>query len=258
MCGALIVVEGPDYVGKSTTVNAVSIKLTEAGVAHVVCREPGGTPFAEGQRQLILHSEQSPAANAEIFAFLAAKADLLDKVIYPALREDKVVLCDRYTRSLLAYQGGLRGFGYEPLIRLLAHGGVLTMPHLEILLEAREEVRGRRRALRKGTDLMEEAAAHAAHLLAQGYKDASDYLFAQRTVTFDTSDTAVEDIATRATDAIQHYLKFHAITRPAFSPITFDEWEERILERREKDQAEASVDAVVTGEDRAAPETALS
>lgn len=258
MCGALIVVEGPDYVGKTTTVKAVSDRLTAMTIPHIVCREPGGTPFAEGQRNLILHGEESPAASAEIFAFLAAKADLLYKVIYPALCEDKLVLCDRYTRSLLAYQGGIRGHAYDDLIRLLAHGRVLTMPHLEILLEANVEVRGRRRAMRQGTDLMEEAAEHAAQLLAQGYKDASRYLFAQRTLSFDTSDTTVEDIAANVTTAIVHYLKFHDIIRPAFTPITYDEWQERIIERREKEKEEASADAVGTGDNHATSEAALS
>ena len=233
MSGALIVVEGPDYVGKSTTVREVSAQLTRRGVEHIVCREPGGTPFSDVQRQLVLKSERSPAPAAEVFAFLAAKADLLDKVIYPALSEGKVVLCDRFTRSLLAYQGGIRGFTYVDLIRLLAHGNVLVMPHLEILLTATPEVRAARRAARTSLDLMDVAGDTHSAKLAQGYADAGIYLFAQRTLTFDTSDTTVDVTAENVFNAIMHYLKFHGITYPSFMPITYAEWEERMAIRQD-------------------------
>lgn len=254
MSGALIVVEGPDYVGKSTTVQQVSELLTQRGIAHVVCREPGGTPFSDVQRQLVLKSEQSPAPAAEVFAFLAAKADLLDKVVYPALREEKVVLCDRYTRSLLAYQGGIRGFAYDDLIRLLAHGSVLVMPHLEILLEATPEVRALRRAQRANLDLMDIAGDTHSDRLAQGYMDASRYLYAQRTLSFDTSEATVAVTAEHVFNAIHQYLKFHGITRPSFTPITYAEWEERMAIRQDRQEdpslsaAEATYEANVAAD----------
>lgn len=231
MSGALIVLEGPDGVGKTSITQAVSERLNAMSVPYIVIREPGGTSFAEGQRQLLLHSDEPPATTAEIFAFLAAKADLLEKVIYPALRAGTHVLCDRFTRSLLAYQGGLRGYGYLDLMRLLAHGQLLVMPHLEFCLTTDPEERTRRRAQRKGTDLIEEAAAQHAAQLAQGYVDADNYLFAHRTITLDTTVPSIEDLANTVTHEIQRYLKFHEITQPTIAPLSFQEWETWQIER---------------------------
>lgn len=236
MSGALIVIEGPDCVGKSSAVKAVSGKLAEAGVAHVVCREPGGTPFSEAMRGLVLNAELDRSVQVEVFALLAAKADLLERVIYPALREGQVVLCDRFTRSLLAYQGALRGVAYQDLIRLLAHGQVLVMPHLEILLEADRDTRLLRQAARQGVpqDHLEAAAMRHVERLEEGYRQASDYLFAQSTTTIDTTHLTEDEVAVTLFDQVQRYLKFHAITQPTIAPLTYDDWQEMILERREK------------------------
>jgi dTMP kinase len=104
--------EGGEGTGKSTQIARLAARLKQRGVDPVVTREPGGTPLAEGIRALLLDPERRPGALAEAFLMEAARADLVAGVIRPALEAGRVVLCDRYDDSTLAYQGA--GRGLEP------------------------------------------------------------------------------------------------------------------------------------------------
>jgi dTMP kinase len=105
-----ITFEGIEGVGKSTQVAALAAALTARGIAHVVTREPGGTPLAEKIRTLVLEAgrEVLPAP-AELLLMFAARAVHLANRIEPALREGSWVLCDRFTDATYAYQGAGRG-----------------------------------------------------------------------------------------------------------------------------------------------------
>jgi dTMP kinase len=107
-----ITFEGIEGVGKSTQVAALAAALAARGIAHLVTREPGGTPFAEKIRALVLEAgpEVLPAA-AELLLMFAARAVHLANRIEPALREGRWVLCDRFTDATFAYQGAGRGVG---------------------------------------------------------------------------------------------------------------------------------------------------
>src|SRR2546428_7159293 len=80
-----------------------------AGLVPVMTRGPGGTPFGERVRGLLLDSPDPPGPLAEALLMVAARADLVRRVLEPALRSGRVVLCDRYADSTLAYQGAGRG-----------------------------------------------------------------------------------------------------------------------------------------------------
>jgi dTMP kinase len=105
--GLFITFEGPEGAGKSTQVELLRRAL--AGRRPVVTREPGGTPLGERVRSLLLHAGVAMSAEAEMYLFMAARAELLARVIVPALSEGRIVIADRYHDSTLAYQGGARG-----------------------------------------------------------------------------------------------------------------------------------------------------
>ena len=106
--GKFIVLEGLDGAGKSSQAEAVAVRLRAAGVAATVTREPGGTPLSEKIRGLVLGAE-SPHPVAETMLFMAARREHVARVIAPALRDGGWVVCDRFTDSTYAYQGGGRG-----------------------------------------------------------------------------------------------------------------------------------------------------
>jgi dTMP kinase len=109
--------EGLDGSGKTTQVELLRDALEQAGQRVVATREPGGTPLGERVRELLLESEEvAPWAEAALFA--AARAELVERVIAPALSRGETVLCDRYLDSSLAYQGIARGLGIERVLEL--------------------------------------------------------------------------------------------------------------------------------------------
>ena len=109
--------EGVDGSGKTTQVELLRAHLAGAGRDVVATREPGGTELGERIRRVLLDgAEMSPWAEAPLFA--AARAELVDKVIAPALERGADVICDRYLDSSLAYQGIARGLGVDEVLEL--------------------------------------------------------------------------------------------------------------------------------------------
>ena len=109
--------EGVDWSGKSTQAELLAAWLREQGRTVVTTREPGGTPLAEGVRQLVLHgADMAPWAEAALYA--ASRADNAAHVIRPALERGEDVVCDRYLDSSVAYQGIARGLGEERVLQL--------------------------------------------------------------------------------------------------------------------------------------------
>ena len=102
--GFFVVVEGPEGSGKSTLVAELAAWMDAAGLDPVRVREPGGTPVAEGARRLLLDPEFEVVPVAEVFLYLAARADLVHRVIRPALEAGRLVLADRFDLSTEIYQ----------------------------------------------------------------------------------------------------------------------------------------------------------
>jgi dTMP kinase len=141
-----ITIEGPEGSGKSACASWLATYLSEKGLAVTLTREPGGTPIGERIRGLVLDSSSPPLSRTSLFLFSAARAEVVDRVIRPALAANQVVICDRYTDSTLAYQGFGDGMPLEEVraaVRL-ASGGLT--PDLTLLLDVPAEVGLRRRA----------------------------------------------------------------------------------------------------------------
>ena len=156
--GLFITFEGPEGAGKSTQIKLLSVLLKKYGIPHLITREPGGSKLSTHLRRWILNKLEYKLTNeTELFLFLADRAQHVQEVVKPALAKGTVVLCDRYTDSTLAYQGGGRGFDMEMLYKMnqIASGGL--KPDITLLFDLPVEV-GLRRAVGrgKGKDRMEQ------------------------------------------------------------------------------------------------------
>ena len=134
--GKFITFEGLDGSGKSTQIEKLARGLRARGMAVTVTREPGGTPAGERIREVLLRSTGAGVSPmTEMALMFASRAEHIHEVILPALAEGRVVLCDRFTDSTEAYQGGGRKLGSKPVLALheILCGGL--KPDLTILLD---------------------------------------------------------------------------------------------------------------------------
>jgi dTMP kinase len=136
-----ITFEGGDGSGKSTQLKLLERYLAELGKSYIATREPGGTSLGNLIRQVLLEVGRRPIASpAELFLYLADRAQHMQAVIAPALEKNKIVLCDRHTDSTLAYQGYGRGIDLHVLRQLndMASRGI--KPDLTLLFDCPVEV----------------------------------------------------------------------------------------------------------------------
>jgi len=135
--GRFVTFEGIEGVGKTTQVARLANVLNARGIAHVVTREPGGTPLAESIRQLVLTArEEALPPSAELLLMFAARAVHLANLIEPNLQAGRWVICDRFTDATYAYQGGGRQLSAEPIRELERMIQGTRRPDLTILLDA--------------------------------------------------------------------------------------------------------------------------
>lgn len=135
MPGLFITLEGGEGSGKSTQSSRLTARLRKAGWDPLVTREPGGTPLSEGIRALLMDPSHRPTAMTEALLMQAARAQLVECAIRPALEAGRVVVSDRYTDSSLAYQGAGRGLDAALVASLnRASTGGLT-PALTLLFD---------------------------------------------------------------------------------------------------------------------------
>ncbi|MBQ2516677.1 MAG: dTMP kinase, partial [Desulfovibrio sp.] len=122
-----ITFEGIEGAGKSTAIASVADGLERRGRRVLLTQEPGGCALGKTLRTLLLDQKSVIASRAELFLFLADRAQHVAEVVRPALEQDIVVLCDRYADSTLAYQGYARGLDPAVLRQLSAEaaGGLV-------------------------------------------------------------------------------------------------------------------------------------
>jgi dTMP kinase len=158
--GRFITVEGIEGVGKSSNIDVLVKHIENAGYEVLSTREPGGTPVAEDIRDLLMNRGDEPIPEiAELLMMFAARSLNVNNVILPALEAGKWVICDRFSDSSRAYQGGGRGLAMETIDQLAdwVHGDV--NPDVTILLDAPVEV-GLARANNRGAPDRIESEKH--------------------------------------------------------------------------------------------------
>lgn len=136
-----ITFEGPEGSGKSSVLDKICHQLEHDGFNVVKTREPGGTPISEQIRNIILDkSNTNLEPRTEALLYAASRRQHLVEKIWPALKEGKIVLCDRYLDSSLAYQGNARGLGYENILSINNFATENTFPDLTILFDIQPEL----------------------------------------------------------------------------------------------------------------------
>ena len=136
-----ITIEGPEGSGKTTAVNTAVEQLQKMGYQIVRTREPGGTPIAEQIRNIILDKNNTAMdERTEALLYAACRRQHLVEKVWPALKEGKIVICDRYLDSSLAYQGGARGLGVDNILQVNSFATEGTFPDLTLLFDIDPEL----------------------------------------------------------------------------------------------------------------------
>lgn len=170
--GMLISIEGPDGAGKSTQLNFIKEYFQEKNLDTVFLREPGSTTIGEDIRKIILSKDNlSMSHTCEMFLYAAARAQMVEEKIIPAIRDKKIVICDRYIDSSLAYQGFGRKLGFETVRDINTHATKNILPKLTIFLDVdvkatknRLEVNG------KEADRIENEGENFHKMVLEGYR----------------------------------------------------------------------------------------
>ncbi len=165
--GFFITFEGADGSGKTTQLNRIKTLLKENGFDVVTTFEPGAAETGEKIRNILLHNEAPVADRCEMFLFLADRAQHVEMLIKPALKQGKIVLCDRHTDSTIAYQGYGRGQNIALLKELnkIAVNGLT--PDLTLLFDVSTETAQER--VGKNKDRMEAAGMEFHKKVRNGY-----------------------------------------------------------------------------------------
>lgn len=188
--------EGVDGSGKSTQAELAARFLADSGREVVATREPGGTPLGEHIRELLLDGPEMTAwAEASLFA--AARAELAERVIRPALARGAIVVSDRYVDSSLAYQGIARGLGIDQVLELNA-GVADFMPDRTFVLLVDEQTAASRLGGRP--DRLEREGAAFREAVQEGYRAVAER-FPQRVVVLDGGQPR-DEIAARVREEL--------------------------------------------------------
>jgi dTMP kinase len=187
--------EGVDGSGKSTQAGLLAEAL---GPETLLIREPGGTDAAERIRELLADPSLEIDPFAELLLFSAARADLVSRVIRPALEQGRSVVADRFADSSIAYQGGARGLGTSHVLSLTDTVIDGLWPDLTILLKVDPEV-GLGRAA--GDDRFEAEGVELQRAVAEAYEEIA-LIAADRVVPIEASGT-VEEIHARVLEVVR-------------------------------------------------------
>jgi len=130
-----ITIEGIEGVGKTTLIQGLQKYFAREKLDVLITREPGGTVVSEKIRNIILDSNVILNDKTECLLFFAARLDHIEKKIKPAIKQGKIVICDRYIEATYAYQGGGRGLSIDYIDNLVSMNEIL-LPDLTLLLNA--------------------------------------------------------------------------------------------------------------------------
>lgn len=172
MRGLFIALEGPDGSGKSTIIKLIGNYLKDKGIEFVMTREPGGTLIGEEIRHIVLDEKNTGISDeTEALLYAAARGQHVHEKILPSLEEGKLVLCERFVLSSLAYQGVGRGLGIEKVkaINDFAIRGVY--PDLILFFYVDPEVTLERKTGNQGGDRLEQEGNDFHRTVYEGYME---------------------------------------------------------------------------------------
>jgi dTMP kinase len=202
--GLFVAFEGVEGAGKGTQIRLAKEWLESQGVEVLVTREPGGTVIGEELRRVLLdHETGHLEPKTEALLFAASRAQHVTTVIRPALAEGKVVICDRYIDSSLAYQGGARGLGEQDVLTLNVWATQGLFPDLVILLHLEPEA-GLLRSLEEPDRIEMEGADFHAKVADSYLRIAEEH--PERFVVID-ADVAPERVHEQVVEALRRVLK---------------------------------------------------
>lgn len=198
-----ITFEGADGCGKTTQIELVNKYLQEKGYKTLVTREPGAKGLGEKLREILLNYEGEVSPNCESFLFLADRAQHVDCIIKPALKNNTIVLCDRHTDSTIAYQGYGRQLNIQEIKKLndIAVNGL--KPDLTIVFDIDIETSMQR--VGKTKDRMESAGMEFFNRVRNGYLAIAQEE-PNRVKVINSADT-IENIHTKVIELVEEVIK---------------------------------------------------
>ncbi|HCO19077.1 MAG TPA: dTMP kinase [Tissierellales bacterium] len=205
MSGLFITLEGPDGSGKSTMIGLIGQYLKEQGIEHVITREPGGTAIGEKIRGIIIDRENiNMGPETEALLFAASRAQHVHEKILPAVEEGKVVVCDRFLLSSLAYQGVGRGLGIQEVKAVNEFGLRGMTPDLILFFHVDPEVTLLRKT-KEGGDRLEEEGGVFHREVYEGYMTLLR-MYPDNVVVID-AEKSVEEVYAQTIAALTEVLK---------------------------------------------------
>ncbi len=169
--GKFITFEGCDGCGKSTQLKKFSEYLSKNQIAHIFTREPGGGKISEAIREILLNGKNAEMTDeCEALLYAAARVQHLHDRVEPALKEGKLVVCDRYVDSSLAYQAFARGLGREFIEKINAYALEAYLPDLTVFIDLSPEAAFLRKHGADENDRLEQAGMEFHNRVYEGYK----------------------------------------------------------------------------------------
>lgn len=192
MSGIFITLEGPDGSGKTTIAKKLINSLEEKGFSCVHTREPGGIDIAEQIRNVILDPKNvAMDARTEALLYAASRRQHLVEKVFPALKDNKIVVCERFLDSSLAYQGYGRNLGFDEVLKINEFAIEGRFPDLTIYLDIDEEEGLNRIGDRAFKDRLDRESIDFHHRVKEGYKEVLRR-FKDRIVVVDASKSIEE------------------------------------------------------------------
>ena len=169
--GKFVTFEGCDGCGKSTQLKMLSDYLTKENIPHIFTREPGGGKISEAIREILLNGKNMEMTDAcEALLYAAARVQHLSDRVQPALEEGKLVICDRYVDSSLAYQAYARGLGVEFIEQINGYALKHYTPDVTIFIDLTPEEAFLRKHGADENDRLEKAGLDFHKRVYEGYK----------------------------------------------------------------------------------------